>query len=135
MASALADEHISAYLEKSRRGGHPNSWLIAFSIVKLQMNRPAYRLDLTAQSPVSDFYGDIRAEQVIVGAYNDTEPMLRVDHHYALKVKMLSPLPQRVTLLAVLDAWTQAPREIATQPHLRRLQLRSRLCAKILRIG
>lgn len=50
-----------------------NRWLIPFTTVEIQMNRPAYRLDLTAQSPVSDSYGDIRAEQVAVGTYNDTE--------------------------------------------------------------
>jgi hypothetical protein len=33
------------------------------------MNRLAYRLDLTAQSPVSDLYGNIRTEQVIVSPY------------------------------------------------------------------
>ena len=70
------------------------------------MNRLVYRLDLSAQSPVSDLYGNIRTEQVIVSAYNDTKTVLRIDYHYTLKVNMLSPLPQRVTLLALLDAWT-----------------------------
>ena len=82
------------------------------------MNRLAYRLDLTAQSSVSDLYGNIGAEQVIVSAYNDAKTVLRIDYHYTLKVNMLSPLPQRVTLLAVLDAWAQPPRKIAAQPDL-----------------
>jgi hypothetical protein len=67
---------------------------------------------------VSDFYGNIGVEQVIVGAYNDAKTVLRIDYHHTLKVEMLPPLPQRVTLLAVLDAWTQSPRKVATQPHL-----------------
>jgi hypothetical protein len=98
--------HSIVVTTSSQWEAHSNSGLISFAVVKLQVNRPAYRPDCTAQSPVSDLYGNIRVEQVIVSAYNDTETMLRVNHHYALKVNMLSPLPQRVTLLAVLDAWT-----------------------------
>jgi len=67
---------------------------------------------------MGNLYGHFGIEQVIVGADHDTEPMLRVDYYDTLKVNMLPPLPQRVTLLAVLDAWTQSPRKIATQPHL-----------------
>jgi hypothetical protein len=70
------------------------------------VDRPAYGLDLATQSPVSDFYGDVRVEQVIVGAYDDAETVLGIDDHHALKVHVLPPLPQRVALLAVLDAWT-----------------------------
>jgi len=86
--------------------------------VELQVNRPINRLDLANQSTVSDLYGDIRVEQVIVGTYNNTKAMLRINHHHALKVNMLSPLLQRVTLLAMLDTWTQSPREVSTQLHL-----------------
>ncbi len=79
-------------------------WLIAFTIVKLKVNRPTYRLDPAPQSPMSNFHSDIRVQQVTICAYNDTEIMLRINDRYALKVNVLSPLPQRVTLSAVLNA-------------------------------
>ena len=32
--------------------------------------------------------------------------MLGIDDHDALKINVLSPLPQRITLLAALNAWS-----------------------------
>jgi hypothetical protein len=62
---------------------------------------------------MGNFHRDIRVEQVIICADDNTELMLRVDYHDALKVNMLSPLLQRVALAAVLNAWTQSPRQVA----------------------
>ena len=92
--------------------------LITFAIVELEVNRPTYGFDLATQSPMSDFQGDVGVEKVAIGDYENPKMMLGVDDHDTLKVKVLTPLPQRVTLLAVLNARAQPPRKIAAQPDL-----------------
>ena len=104
-------------------------------VIELEMNCPAYGLDLASQSPVGDFEGNIGIEKVAVGTHGGTETMRGIDDHYALKVEVLSPLPKCVTVLAVLDPEAKAPRQITAQSNLRRLQLRSGLGTQMLRIG
>lgn len=85
------------------------SGITTLTIIELRMRATSNRFNLAAEDPVGDIDGNVRIEEVVVRQNDRAESMLRIDHHHALEVNMLAPLPERITLSAVLDARSQAP--------------------------
>jgi len=75
-------------------------------MVELKISPPPYKVDLPAQRSMSNFYCDVRVYQIIICYYHNPKIVLRIDYHDALKINVLSPLSQRITLLAALNAWS-----------------------------
>jgi hypothetical protein len=89
-------------------------------MIELEVERPAHRFDVSTQGLVGDVQGNVSVHQVTVGADNHTKSVLRVNDHDTLKIEMLSPLPQRIPPLGMLDTRSQPPRQFLTQPRLGR---------------